>query len=454
MSAIAKILHEKHYIVGGSDIKESANTMRLKDLGVRVFIGHKGSQVRGADIVIVSSAIPKNNVEIIQAKALRIPVIPRAEALAWIMNNFNVRIGVAGTHGKTTTTSMISFLLDRCGSNPTFLIGGEANDVDGNAKLGNGEYVVAEADESDGSFLLLEPTVAVITNIEVDHLEHYGDIEKIIEAFMQFAEKVPKHGAVIVNIDHPNNKILFEKLQHKNCITYGFDEEAAISARNITFNKMGSEFEVFRDKRKIGKVNLAIPGKQNILNALASLATGIFLGQDFTNLNRALRYFVGVRRRFEILGTIGDIMVIDDYAHHPTEIKVTLEAVRLGWGRQKRIMCIFQPHRYTRTMYLNEEFKDAFEDAELVIITDVYSAGEDPIKGISGKLIADKLEKRKEREVRYIPKKEKIADFIMSEIKSNDVIVFAGAGDIHTVAKEVLARLKEGGKFPPKAPSA
>jgi UDP-N-acetylmuramate--alanine ligase len=443
MSAVAKVLHEMGYKISGSDVKESANTIRLEELGVKVTHEHSASNLREADLVIYSTAISKDNPERQGAKDDGIPLFSRAEMLSWIMDQSKVSIAVSGTHGKTTTTSMLSLLFDRCGLNPTYLIGGET-DVSGNARLGNGRFAIAEADESDGSFLKLNPSIAIVTNIEDDHLDYYGTEEKIMDGFIQFANKLPQDGVLIVNSDHHNNKLLLKKVKEGiKTITYGVEKEAHLRAADASFSEYGSKFNVYRDGERLGEVKLAIPGEQNILNSLAALATGFEVGQGFENMAAALRFFTGARRRFQLIGKVGEVMIIDDYAHHPTELKATIRAARLGWGKEKRIICIFQPHRYTRTLFLKEEFGKAFEEADLVIITDVYSAGENPISGISGKSIADEAEKVKGEKVVYIPKKEMIADHIMDILQPQDMIMTCGAGDIYIVAKEIYSRLRE-----------
>jgi len=444
MSAIARILFEMGYKVSGSDMKESSNTVRLKDYKIEIFYKHSDSNVRTADLVIYSSAITKDNIEIKEAESRSIPIVSRAEMLSWIMKQSQLSIGVAGTHGKTTTTSMISILYDKCGLNPTYLIGGERNDVLDNAKIGDGKYVVAEADESDGSFLILDPKVAIITNIEADHLDHYGTIDNIMSAFIEYANKIPSDGFIVICSDLNNTRLLLDKINSdKKIIKYGFDEGSDIRATNLSFCGFSSVFTVEYNGTKLGEVTLNIPGKQNISNCLAALAVGMQSGLEFTACATALASFTGTRRRFQTIGEINNILVVDDYAHHPTEISATLEAARLGWGSDRRVICVFQPHRYTRTMHLKDEFAGAFDLADIAIITDVYSAGEAPISGISGKSIVDCISVKPNLIIEYIPKKEKIADYLVSILKPKDILLTLGAGDIFTVGKEVLARLRE-----------
>ncbi|MCX5726421.1 MAG: UDP-N-acetylmuramate--L-alanine ligase [Candidatus Saganbacteria bacterium] len=442
MSAIAKVLHEMGYHISGSDLKENSNTIRLKEQGVRISIGHDRSNIRGANVIVVSSAIPEDNVELLEGTGDRVPVIHRSQMLAWITNQFKIKIGVAGTHGKTTTTSMIAKILDRSGKNPTYLIGGEADDVNGNAKLGKSNIVVAEADESDGSFLNLTPTIAVVTNIEADHMEYFGTLEKVVETFERYLASVPPTGTIVIFLDHENNKNLLNKIgSDKRIITYGTSEDAEIRASEIQFDKGASTFTISRSGNVLGAVELAIPGSQNVLNSLAAYAVCSELAVDFHSITSSLRLFAGVKRRFEIIGNLYGVMIVDDYAHHPTEIKVTLEAAKLGWGK-KRIICVFQPHRFTRTMLLAGQFGRAFDSADVIIITDVYGAGEEPIAGVNGKMIADEVEKVSGKEVLYVARKEKVVEKLLKFIKDEDMVIFAGAGDIHSSAKELFHRLK------------
>ncbi len=442
MSAIAKILFQMGFMVTGSDLKESSNTIRLKELGIPVFLRHHPSQIRKADLLVYSSAIPKDNPELSEALSRKIPVWQRAEMLAWIMNRFEVPIGVAGTHGKTTTTSMVAHILNGCKLNPTFLIGGEANDVDGNARLGNGKYVVAEADESDGSFLRLRPKIEVITNIEDDHLDYFGTFEKVIENFYSYVESLPPDGALILFADHAGNQELLSRINHRKVITYGLEEADQLRAVNLRFAKNHSEFEVVLNGNNLGEVKLAIPGKQNVLNALAAFAVGFELGLEFVVMSAALSSFQGARRRFQQIGVENDTMIVDDYAHHPTEVAITLQAAKQGWP-ERRIIAVFQPHRYTRTLHLHEKFGLAFKDAEILIVTDVYSAGESKISGISGRTIVEAVERLSGQPVIYIPRKEKIADHLIKIVKPGDLVLTAGAGDIYTVSRELLHRLRQ-----------
>jgi UDP-N-acetylmuramate--alanine ligase len=440
MSAIAKILVKMGYKVTGSDIKESANTIRLRELGVHVFIGHVKANVRGADLTVISSAIPVGNPEVDESISSGIPTEKRAVMLSWIMDQFKTRIDVAGTHGKTTTTSMIATVLASCGKDPTFLIGGEANDVDGNARMGTGPYVVAEADESDASFLSLHPTIAVITNVEADHMEHYGSFDKIVEAFSSFAQLVPDDGLIVmgegIGIDAVKKNIT-----NKNIITYGVSGKGAFNADNFRFGEKMTKFDAYKDGKKMGEVTLSVPGKHNIENALATIAVASYLNCDFSEVCSGLQSFTGAKRRFQIIGEIKDVMIVDDYGHHPTEVARTLEAAKLRYP-DRRLICIFQPHRFTRTMHFYEEFGGAFVNADIPIISDVYSAGEPPIAGISGETVFNEVKKHSNNAV-YLKRKEQIANYIMDIIRPGDIVITMGAGDINNVGKEILNRLKE-----------
>ncbi len=440
MSAIAKILVKMGYKVTGSDIKESANTIRLRELGVHVYIGHERTNVRGADLTVISSAIPVGNAEVNESISSGIPTVKRAVMLSWIMDQFKVRIAVAGTHGKTTTTSMIAAVLASCGKDPTFLIGGEANDVDGNARLGTGPYVVAEADESDASFLTLHPTIAVITNVEADHMEHYGSFNKVVEAFTGFAQLVPDDGLVVMG-EGAGVDAVKKNITNKKVISYGVSAKTDFRADNFKFGERMTKFDAYKGDKELGEVTLSVPGSHNIENALATIAVASSLSCDFSEVCSGLQSFTGAKRRFQVIGEINDIIIVDDYGHHPTEVARTLEGARLRYP-DRRIICIFQPHRFTRTMHFYGEFGEAFGNADITIISDVYSAGEAPIAGISGETIFNEVKKRSKDAV-YMKKKEQIANYVIGIAHPRDIIITMGAGDINNVGKEIFSRLKE-----------
>ena len=442
MSAIAKILFQLGYQISGSDQKESSNTIRLKDLGVKVFIGQDASHLREADLVVFSSAVRPDNPEYAEAVSRGLPLWQRAEMLGWLMDQYQSKIAVAGTHGKTTTTSMLSHIFKQLELDPTFLIGGETDSVDGNARLGKGPYLIAEADESDGSFINFNPDVEVITNIEADHLDHYGTLQKVEESFFAFAEKLSGDGIIVMDGHQIGNQNLIKQIGTKHKIfTYGLKNGVDLWAQNIAYNEYESHFEVLFKGELIGSAHLKIPGWQNVLNALAAFAVGLHYGLSIQKMAGALQSFTGARRRFQVLGEQDGIVVIDDYAPHPTEIQATLEAARTGFPK-KRIVAVFQPHRYSRTHFLFKEFAHAFNHADLVTLTDVYSAGELPIPGVSGQLIADEIKKSSKVSTAYFPRKQDIVTFLIENCQKDDIVLLMGAGDINTIGKELLTRLK------------
>jgi UDP-N-acetylmuramate--alanine ligase len=442
MSAIAKILAQQGFQVSGSDLKESSNTIRLKDLGVKIFFGHDAIHLREADLVVYSSAVRTDNPEYKEALSLGLPLWQRAEMLSWLMDQFQHRIAVAGTHGKTTTTSMLSHVFKQMELDPTFLIGGETDSVDGNARLGNGPYLIAEADESDGSFLNFNPTVEIITNIEADHLDHFGTLNKVEEGFEAFVEKLDPKGLLIMDGTQQGNQSLIEKVKKKfEVITYGLSGNVDYKADKMTYNSNESSYEVHHKGKTLGMAHLQIPGWQNVLNSLSIFAVGEHFELSFQRMASALQSFTGARRRFQVLGETDGIMVVDDYAHHPTEIRATLEAAKLGYP-DRRLIAVFQPHRFTRTYFLFKEFSYAFEKASQVMITDVYSAGELPIPGVTGELIAVEIQKASKTNTEYLPRKEQIVTRLLETAKAGDIILLMGAGDINTIGKEFLTRLK------------
>jgi len=437
MSGLATILHQMGYQVSGTDSREGPNTIRLRDLGVKVFIGHEAEHVRGTDLIVYSSAVSPRNNERREGKAKEIPIIKRAEMLDWILEQNKTKIAVAGTHGKTTTTAMLAKVFDCCQLNPTFLIGCDMDYVEGNARLGSGRFAIAEADESDSSFLFYSPTVAVITNIEPDHMEQFGSIKVLQETFEKFGQRVDATGFIVLDGTNQNNQQLMAKIDRR-FITYGLEGDVQYTAKNRHFDQFNSSFNLLRSGEDLGSVHLSVPGWQNVLNSLPVFAIGFEFGLDFVSIASALQTFVGARRRFQTIGEVSNILVIDDYAHHPTEIKATLSTAKLGW-KERRIICIFQPHRFTRTALLQKEFGAAFTDADKVIITDIYAASEKPIPGISGKTIVDNI---KDKQVEYIPRKELINDYLLSMAQEGDIILTLGAGDIYTVGKELVTRLR------------
>ncbi|MBM4305425.1 MAG: UDP-N-acetylmuramate--L-alanine ligase, partial [Deltaproteobacteria bacterium] len=381
MSGIAEVLLNLGYRISGSDMKETEVTRRLQTLGCDIDYGHRRENVKEADVVVVSSAVRPNNPELEVAEERLIPVIPRAEMLAELMR-MKVGIAIAGTHGKTTTTSLIATVLGAAGFDPTVVIGGRLNSIGSNAKLGQGEFLVAEADESDGSFLKLMPTIAVVTNIDPEHLDYYKGIEEIKEAFLHFLNKIPFFGLAVLCLDHPNIQSLLPKLK-KRFTTYGLTAQADFHAEEIEFDGLSAAFEVLYHREKVGRLRIRMPGLHSVYNALAAVATAFELDIPFKTVQEALKDFGGIQRRFQIKGEKKGVLIVDDYGHHPVEIIATLKAAKTGWKR--RVIAVFQPHRYTRTQTLFQDFLAAFYDADILILTDIYAAGEDRIEGIESK---------------------------------------------------------------------
>ena len=441
MSGLASILLDLGYKISGSDIATSKITKRLADKGAIIFKGHNENNVEGVNLVVISSAISKSNSEIRGAVDRKITIIKRAEMLARLMNN-KYGIAVAGTHGKSTTASMISLLLEKSGFDPTVVVGGELNNFKNNAKLGKGNYIVVEADESDGSFLELSPRMAVVTNIEDDHLDHYGNMENILKEFKKFIDKVPDNGRVILCKDCDNVKGLAKQCE-RNYVSYGIFTEADLAAKDIELDKLNSKSKIYWQGEKIGELYLKVAGYHNILNALAAIAVARELGISFMEITKILETFQGVHRRMEIVANLNDkILILDDYAHHPTEIKATLSALRTSW-QDRRIIAVFQPHRYSRTKLLAEKFGKAFFDADCVVINDIYSANEPPISGISGETIFKEVKKSNHRQIKYLPSKDDILSYLSEIVQSGDIIITMGAGDIWTVGQELAEQLKK-----------
>jgi UDP-N-acetylmuramate--alanine ligase len=440
MSGIAEVLHNMEYLVTGSDIQASQTTRHLEGLGIRVFIGHQPEHVHGADVVVRSSAVDLDNPEIVAARQHLIPVIPRAEMLAELMR-LKYGVAVAGTHGKTTTTSMLATVLARGGLDPTIVIGGRLRGLETHAKLGRGDFLVAEADESDGSFLKLSPTVAVVTTIDAEHLDYYRDLRHIQESFLQFINKIPFYGSAVLCLDQENIQALLPGVE-KRFITYGLRSQADITAREIIFHGMESEFVVVARHEVLGKFRLRVPGIHNVSNALAAVAVGLDLDIEPAVIRDGLEEFAGVDRRFQVKGEVRGILVVDDYGHHPAEIHATLRAAKEGFGR--RVVAIFQPHRYTRTYHLLREFFTAFYEADVLIVTDVYAAGEPVIPGVSGRQIVEGALEHGHRSVTFLPDKDAIPAFVLSVVEPGDMVITMGAGDIWQVGEEIVRRLTEG----------
>lgn len=438
MSGIAQLLLRRGIRVSGSDLKESKITYELKQLGAQVFLGHNPLNIKGADLIVYSSAIKEDNPEIIEAKRLGISLIKRAEALAGLMKEAVV-ITVTGSHGKTTTTSLISYLLLEAGLSPTAAIGGILRNIDTNAYLGGGRFFVAEADESDGSFLYYQPKYSVITNIDYEHLDYYKDFKNEINTFKEFLRKTEKDGCVFACYDDTNLKSILKDYKNRY-ILFGLNDKADIYPKNIEMKGLASAFDCFSKGKFIDRFHLSLGGMHNISNALAVIALGLELGIDLEAIRKALLGYRGAHRRLEIKFNDKGYLVIDDYAHHPTEIKATLSALKSL--KFNRLIAVFQPHRYTRTKLLLDEFGRSFDLAGYVIITDIYPAGELPLEGVSGRCIYDKIKEfAPNKEIHFLPK-EKIVAHILGIIKPSDLVITLGAGDIIKVCDELVERLK------------
>lgn len=441
MNGIAEVLLNLGYRVSGSDVQENEATDRLAGLGAKISIGHKAENSLGADVVVISSAIKMDNVEVEEARRMKIPVIPRAEMLAELMRMKN-GIAVAGSHGKTSTTSMIAQVLELAGFDPTIIVGGRLNTIGAHAKLGEGDFIVAEADESDRSFLFLSPFIAVLTNLDAEHLDQYKDLNEIKKIFVNFSNKVPFFSPIVLCLDDQNLQSLIPKLERR-IITYGFTTQADVFARDLQFENFSSTSNLFWKGNKIGKLNLNVPGVHNIYNAMAAAAVGLDLEIPIATVLEALKSYKGIGRRFELKKEINDIMVIEDYAHHPTEIKATLEAAKRGW--QRRIIAVFQPHRYSRLSLLMKNFATSFNQADVLITTEIYPAGEKAIAGISGKVLFEEIQQYGHKNICYEPDLQKIPLLAAKLALPKDILLVLGAGNVYKIIPEIIKRLEEKG---------
>jgi UDP-N-acetylmuramate--alanine ligase len=437
MSGIAEVLLTLGYSVSGSDVTESDTTRRLERMGARIFTGmHDVSHVDDSvDVLVISSAVTFSNPEVLRARELKVPVIPRAEMLAELMR-MKHGIAIAGTHGKTTTTSLVGTVLREAGRDPTVVVGGKLRALGSNARLGQGEYLVAEADESDGSFLLLSPIIAVVTNIDAEHLDHFGDMDKVRAAYLQFIQRVPFYGLAVLCIDNVNVRAVLPHV-NKRFVTYGTAPDADWQARELRVEGLETVFEVWRVGERLGTVRLRMPGRHHALNALAAIAVADDLGIPWRLAAHALEEFGGIHRRFEVRGEERDILVVDDYGHHPEEVRATLRAAREGFDR--RLVVAFQPHRYSRTRDLFDDFLSAFDDADLLLLTEVYPAGERPIAGVSGEALFQALERRGHLDVRFVKSRERLPDVLVELVRSGDLVLVLG---------ELLALLRSGVPIP------
>ena len=440
MSGIAEVMLDMGYPVSGSDLKSSEATERLIRMGGRIVYGHAASNVEGARVVVHSSAVAPDNPELQAARAAGVPVITRAAMLAELMR---MRYGVAvgGAHGKTTTTSMVAAVLARGGLDPTIVVGGRLHAIRANARLGHGQFLVAEADESDGSFLELAPAVAVVTNVDREHMDHYRDLEALREAFVHFANRVPFYGVAVLCSDDAEVRAILPSVT-KRMLLYGTTEPAEIRAEEIAVEPQGSRFRIARHGEPLGRVQLQVPGRHNVLNALAAAAVGLELEVGFGHIAEALASFRGVSRRFELKGQESGVRVVDDYAHHPTEIAATLDAAQGSGGRR---LVVFQPHRYTRTQLLQEEFGRCFAGADRVWVLDVYGAGEKPIPGISGLTVVESARRQGARHVEPAADAEAAVAAVVAEARPGDLVLTLGAGDVSKLSDEILRRLRGAG---------
>jgi UDP-N-acetylmuramate--alanine ligase len=437
MSGIAEVLLNLGYTVSGSDLKRSAATDRLAGLGARVLEGHSAGHVAGAHVVVTSTAVRADNPEVLEARRSGVPVIPRAEMLAELMR-LKYGVAVAGSHGKTTTTSMVALVLGRGGLDPTVVVGGRLGVLGSGARLGKGDFLVAEADESDRSFLKLSPTLAVVTNIDREHLDAYRDLADIQDAFVGFVNKVPFYGAAVLCVDDPPVRQILPRVERR-VLGYGLSDQARVSARDVEVTASGSRYTALVDGRPAGRIELAVPGRHNALNSLAAVAVGIDLEIPFAEIKAGLEAFTGVDRRFQVKGEAGGVLVVDDYGHHPTEIRVTLEALRERAGG-RRTLVLFQPHRYTRTRFLWDEFSGCFEGADVLLLTDVYPASEEPIHGVSSEALARSIAERGHPHAAYAGNLAAATDRLAEAAREGDVVLTLGAGSVHTAGEELLGR--------------
>lgn len=438
MSGIAEVLLNLGYPVSGSDLKRSAATAHLKDRGAKIFMGHREKNISGADVVVYSSAVGKSNVEFTEALKRGIPVVRRAEMLAELMRLTKYGIAIAGTHGKTTTSSLLAAVLHAGGLDPTAVIGGKVNSLKSNAKLGRGDFMVVEADESDGSFLHLTPTIAVVTNMDPDHMENYGSFDAYRDAFRKFCEKVPFYGLVVLCGEHAETLRLARELD-KRILTYGFSKKHDYNAQNLKFIHTQSDFDLYHGETFLDHISLNLAGEHNVLNALATIAVALDIGMELKKIKEALRSFQGVGRRMETLFKGSNIVAIDDYGHHPVEIRATLAAVRGAFTG--RLVVLFQPHRYTRTAALYDEFLSCFDLAEVLFMTKIYAAGEKPIPKISSKNLCADLT-RKKINVIHVAKTSDAVRQLVDFIVPGDIFLTLGAGDITKVGRQVAKELK------------
>ena len=445
MSGIAELLLNLGFSVSGSDLNDSEIIQNLRSKGAMIYEGHHAKNLGDCEVLVYSSAVPEDNPELIAARGKNVTIIKRAEMLGELIALKQTSIGVGGTHGKTSTSSMIGALLSHAQLDPTLVVGGLVKNINTNSQLGSGDLIVVEADEYDKSFLQLKPTISVITNIEQEHMDCYDDLEDLHKSFAQFANAVPFYGAVLACLDSPGIQDIIPSIK-RPVITYGFTSQADISAKNIQSKETKTTYSLYKQNQKCGKVTLNVPGKHNVLNSLAAAAIGFEMGLSAKTIIAGIGSYGGVRRRFEIKGIAGNVMVVDDYAHHPTEVSATLQAARDGWDR--RIIAVFQPHLFSRTKSFYKEFAAAFMDSDVLIVTDIYPAREKPIKGVTGKLVFNAARSTGHKNVHYIPNLENLQVSLDGIIQENDMVITIGAGTIwrygqsyfdHLISQEAAA---------------
>ena len=440
MSGIAELLHNLNFNISGSDMSENENVKRLQKLGINITIGHSKNNIKTEiDVVVYSSAVPKDNPELVYAKNKKIPTIRRAEMLGELISVKETSIAVGGTHGKTTTSSMVGTILSHAKMDPTLVVGGLVHNLDTNTKLGSGNLIVVEADEFDRSFLALKPTIAIITNLELEHVDCYRNLEDLQDNFTRFCKSVPFYGEVIACIDSPALRKIIPKIE-RPMTTYGRSRDAAYRAKNLQFKAEKSTYSVFRSEECLGDIELNVPGEHNVLNSLAAVVLGLEMGLSFQNIKNGIKRYKGVRRRFDIKGLFNNILIVDDYAHHPSEVKATISSAKAGWNR--RIIAVFQPHLFSRTKEFFREFAEALKIADIVIISEIYGAREEPIKGVTSQLIFFELKKKMKNKCILLSNLNELEKTINGIIKPGDLLLTMGAGDIWRYNEYYVEQMK------------
>lgn len=444
MSGIAEVLCNLGFVVSGSDLKKSKNTDRLETLfNVKIYEGHAAENVGDAQVVVYSSAVKDDNPEVVLAKQKAIPVIPRAEMLAELMTLKPYAVAVSGTHGKTSTTSMVATILGHAGFDPTTVVGGVVDTLGSNARLGKSDWFVTEADESDRSFLMLYPTIAVVTNIDKEHMESYKGMEDVVQCFTDFVNKVPFYGACVLCLDDPNVQLIIPRIKRRR-VTYGMTAQADISAQEIRYSEnFGSTFKVFKGTELLGEITMPVPGQHNIYNALAATAVALEVEVPFEKVAEAFAKFKNANRRFQFKGEAKGISVVDDYGHHPTEILATLSAAKNGSGGRRTVV-VFQPHRYSRTKELMSEFALCFNNADVLFVTDIYAASEQPIEGITAEILTENIRQYGHKNANYVGDVESAAEKVLPFLQEGDLVITLGAGSITRLSDEILEKLKQG----------